>query len=61
MHVLIEDFTFPDWYHSSLDDSWDSRLPTPLALNLSVGEEDEFMPYSNGDGGDLYVNNGYGG
>ncbi|XP_068688838.1 uncharacterized protein [Montipora foliosa] len=42
-----------EWRHSSLDESWDSRLPTPLALNFS-GDEEEFTSYSTDD---LYVNN----
>ena len=44
---------FAEWHHSSLDESWDSRLPTPLALNFS-GDEEEFTSYSTDD---LYVNN----
>ena len=52
-------FLFLDWRSSSLDDSWDSRLPTPLALDFSVGEEEGFTPYTNGGGEDLYTSNGY--
>ena len=47
-----------DWHSSSLDESWDSRLPTPLALDFSAEEED-FAPYTNGGSEDLYINNGY--
>ncbi|XP_078345347.1 uncharacterized protein LOC144630857 isoform X12 [Oculina patagonica] len=49
-----------DW--QSLDDSWDSRLPTPLALDFSsLREDDDVMPntdrsLSNGGGEDYYMN-----
>lgn len=49
-----------DWHSSSLDESWDSRLPTPLALDFPAEEED-FAPYTNGGSADLYTNNGYAG
>ena len=51
-------FLVLDWHSSSLDESWDSRLPTPLALDFSAEEED-FAPYTNGGSEDLYINNGY--
>ena len=47
-----------DWHSSSLDESWDSRLPTPLALDFSAEEED-FAPYTNGGSEVLCKNNGY--
>ncbi|KAJ7372847.1 hypothetical protein OS493_016770 [Desmophyllum pertusum] len=49
-----------DW-HSPLDESWDSRLPTPLALDFSsLREEDDVRPntesnLSNGDSEDFYT------
>ena len=51
-------FLVLDWHSSSLDESWDSRLPTPLALDFSAEEED-FAPYTNGGSEDLYINNSY--
>lgn len=50
---------FQDW--QSLDDSWDSRLPTPLALDFSsLREDDDVMPntdrsLSNGGSEDYYM------
>ncbi|XP_029197693.2 uncharacterized protein LOC114962816 isoform X9 [Acropora millepora] len=47
-----------EWHHYSLDESWDSRLSTPLVLKFSTDEEDqEFASYSNGDNEDSCLNN----
>ncbi|XP_015769405.1 PREDICTED: uncharacterized protein LOC107347927 [Acropora digitifera] len=47
-----------EWHHYSLDESWDSRLSTPLALKFSTDEEEqEFASYSNGDNEDSCLNN----
>lgn len=50
-----------DW--QSLDESWDSRLPTPLALDFSSlrDDDDDIMSntqrsYSNGTAEDFYPN-----
>lgn len=51
-------FLFAEWHHYSLDESWDSRLSTPLVLKFSTDEEDqEFASYSNGDNEDSCLNN----
>ncbi|XP_074628047.1 uncharacterized protein LOC141885979 isoform X2 [Acropora palmata] len=47
-----------EWHHYSLDESWDSRLSTPLALKFSMDEEEqEFASYSIGDNEDSCLNN----